>query len=105
MDDMDILHSRSRELRPSQRGAGLQRDPSQFFAISMLYLGCRRRDRKNDTTNSGAGRCDRKEVRLASRAHGCATRRQETTECTPRGQLIECTSPGTDSKEVMDEDS
>jgi hypothetical protein len=63
MDDMRILHSRSLEIRAS------------VFALSTLYVEHCRWDRKNDTTKTSAGRCDRACLELASRAHDCTTRR------------------------------
>jgi hypothetical protein len=76
--------SNSRELRV---GEGLEIRAS-VFALSTLYVERCRWDRKNDTTKTSAGRCDRKCLQLASRAHDCTTRRHVRPGAFQIGQLL-----------------
>jgi hypothetical protein len=68
-------------------GEGLEIRAS-VFALSTLYVEPCRWDRENDTTKTSAGRCDRKCLELASRAHDCTTRRRVWPRAFQIGQLL-----------------
>ena len=60
---------------------------ASVFALSTLYSEYSRRDRKNDTKKTSAGRCDREGLKLASRAHDSTTRQHIPPGAFQVGQL------------------